>query len=65
MKNRRGDSIIHLMIEPDEFVLCEHEREPADCPACAPVEREAHYLDAEAVRALDTVPPALIGVPFS
>jgi len=60
------------MLEPDQLVLCEHDREPHECPICGRDEEDRPIFDPHAWVAayvatsrqpLD-VPPELSGVPF-
>ncbi len=64
------------MLDPDQLVLCEHDREPRECPLCGggpldePFEAvfdprvwvERHLAGA---RDADEFPDELAGVPFS
>ena len=57
------------MVDLDDFVLCEHLCDPAECPDCRPAElpdvqqwADAFLLD---VYGADELPPALVAVPLS
>jgi len=66
------DASIGQMLEPDQLVLCEHDREPEECPICGRVETEELSFDPQAwvaayvasSRRPFEVPPELSGVPF-
>jgi len=40
MPARRVSGTMSTMLDPDLFVLCEHDREPDECPICGALEHE-------------------------
>lgn len=59
------------MLDPSLLLLCEHDREPGECPICREDEPERSIFDlyawaeayAATARTTDEVPPVLVGVP--
>jgi hypothetical protein len=57
------------MLDPDQLLLCEHDREPDECPICAAEEAEASFdpydwVDATVTPTPQDVAADPIGVPF-
>jgi hypothetical protein len=61
------------MLDPDLFVLCEHDQEPHECPICGGQEPENPVFDPQqwvdryraTTRESAEFPDELAGVPFS
>ena len=59
------------MLDPDLLLLCEHDREPGECPICGDAEAETSIFDpyawaeayATTARTVDEVAPELVGAP--
>jgi hypothetical protein len=71
MAGRGRFPIIDGMLDPLDFVLCEHGREDGECPACGgddasePEAFDVHRWAEAYLAEQPDVPLELVGVPFS